>query len=229
MFHSCVSLRVGGSIHSCDWRRCVVNADVSVIGGVVVVVFGGGGVVVGVVRFVVVIAVVVVVVIIVVSIGGGFVVGWGRVVFVVGVIVVIIMRVIRVWLAMAIEKNQTRVGFLTPGKKVHTVLDFVGHRKWRGVETIDHTTAVETEEVKASLSIPRGTKGESANGTWSHSVVVWLMSLYVLTEFKFAVAIVVNSLTGHNSAGAERDRDAIRGGKCVQPEHFTTGQLDNHS
>jgi hypothetical protein len=207
--HSCIEpivvIVVG---HSCVWRIVVIG----VVGVVVVVVIVG--------RFVV--RVVVRMIRGVIIVGSFLVVKIGRIIGIMtsGIVVIsrrglVVVGIIGIGLVVAIEKDKTGIGLLTPGKKQHPVLDLVGHGKRCGVEAVNDTAAVETEEIEAPLSVPRGTEGKSANGTWSHSIVMWFMRLNILTELVLAVTIMVNSLTRHNSAWTERDRYAVCGGKGI--------------
>ncbi len=87
----------------------------------------------------------------------------------------------------------------------------------------------EAVEIVPTLLIAGGAESESADGTSLHGVVVFFMSLDILSVLDTTVLGVVDTKASDDGAWAERLGDAEAMGKSVEPENIEENHLNDHS
>ncbi len=86
----------------------------------------------------------------------------------------------------------------------------------------------QTVEVVATLLVSGGTEGESSDGTSCNGVIMFFMSLDVLSKLDPTVFVVVDAKTSDDVARAESFGYAVLVGKSIQPEDAEENHFGDH-
>ena len=89
------------------------------------------------------------------------------------------------------------------------------------LQLVDYdTTCGQTKKIKVALYVASRTESQCTNGAGTHAVIVWFMSLHIITKTVCAMTVESHSLPSHNGAGAESVRDPICQRKTIQPVYL---------
>ncbi len=80
----------------------------------------------------------------------------------------------------------------------------------------------------ASLLVASGTKGDCADGSRCHGIIMFFMGLDVLSKLDSTVFVVVDAKTGDDVARAESFGYAVLVGKSIQPEDAEENHFGDH-
>eukprot|EP00804_Cyclotella_cryptica_P004493 CCRYP_017639-RA/>CCRYP_017639-RA protein AED:0.26 eAED:0.26 QI:0/-1/0/1/-1/1/1/0/162 len=106
------------------------------------------------------------------------------------------------------------------GESIDLVDDHVRHGTSSLVTLVDVSTSVKSNEVISPLAVSGGHGGNSSHGTSTHAVVVFLMSLNILTKLNLAMSIEVKFSVEDEFRWALSLRDATFEGEYVPPENL---------
>ena len=93
---------------------------------------------------------------------------------------------------------------------------------------IEKAYCLEAHKLVPTLIISGGTHGNDTNFLWSHSDVMLLMSLYVVTVLVFTVTIVIQGHTCDDITGTHGGGYSVVMWERMEPKNTCSYELNGH-
>ena len=144
-------------------------------------------------------------------------------------VIVVGVMIMHRFCSVSVSEYYTSISLLLLGHVVDAFNHVVWHRQRGSMCPIDHAAWWEAEEVVTALGVPCGAHRNGSNGARAHAVIVFFMSLHILSKLVFTMPMIINRLSCDDGPWTRCCGYTVDKWERVQPEDSILCHLNCHS